>query len=584
MRVVDLTKPQPATRVTGDGLFKKLGKGLKTIAKDVAQDKLGDLATDAAETVAANPELLLAAGVKRKRGQRGKDKQPRKKRAPPKAKKSKKSRIEELLEHLVKGQTGPGVLDPLTVQLRKQARDDDAERRLFQEELNRHKARTTGTHTKIKGDTEFVQQQERAREERDFVLPHRAKEDLSTADLIAMRQADERRHNLNVTHEHSYIDHSGRGLYDNPNSFISSSSPFPTPVAARTRDAGHSPDPQRWEDITDRYNLDVSGGWPAHRRAAVRAASERGLQLRGDIGREEFLREVRTHNVLPPGETGEPYTPPARGNRGPVLEGYDPIQPPGSGSYLSIGGTPASAPQSASRYTALEGLSGQSPSIIPGFDPSEFDPLRRNRLAGPYAPLPAPHIRSQHASQLPASAFPSPQGVHRLIDHHHEEVAAAREVKLVHQEKSVTERNELKKKQAKLEKLKKKRIKSGADKTEMKTLTTEIEKLEETLDIRHDVAEDSFDAERIAEINAGMGSGRAPAQLPEASYEEPVSGNRSDPGGAGIPRPHHVKAYLKKVMDRADASGKRSIMPHLREIRHMHKLFMDTDDYLTSLK
>ena len=54
--------------------------------------------------------------------------------------------------------------------------------------------------------------------------------------------------------------------------------------------------------------------------------------------------------------------------------------------------------------------------------------------------------------------------------------------------------------------------------------------------------------------------------------------------GAGIPRPHHMKAYLKKVMDRADASGKRSIMPHLREIRHMHKLIMDTDDYLTALK
>ena len=49
-------------------------------------------------------------------------------------------------------------------------------------------------------------------------------------------------------------------------------------------------------------------------------------------------------------------------------------------------------------------------------------------------------------------------------------------------------------------------------------------------------------------------------------------------------RKHHVKAYLKKVMDRADESGKRSIMPHLREIRHMHKLFMDTDDYLTALK
>ena len=78
-----------------------------------------------------------------------------------------------------------------------------------------------------------------------------------------------------------------------------------------------------------------------------------------------------------------------------------------------------------------------------------------------------------------------------------------------------------------------------------------------------------------------MGAGRAPVAPPTpggaSAYEGPVA-------ASGVPRPHHMKAYLKKVMDRGDESGKKAIMPHLREIRHMHKLLGDTDDYLTSLK
>ena len=89
------------------------------------------------------------------------------------------------------------------------------------------------------------------------------------------------------------------------------------------------------------------------------------------------------------------------------------------------------------------------------------------------------------------------------------------------------------------------------------------------------------DARRIDQNTvhtAGRDPTHSPATLPPAGSDD------ENDIGIGIPRPHHVKTYLKKVMDRADESGKRSIMPHLREIRHMHKLFMDTDDYLTALK
>jgi hypothetical protein len=401
----------------------------------------------------------------------------------------------------VQHQTGPGALDPLTTRLRKQARDDESERREFSNALARRRAERLGNDT-------FYNRELTAEERADEEKHARTERDKKRSGALTVDDLNQLR-----------VEKTKKGERDELVQAIGSPSPgktrsgmiytvkkSPAERAAASGSADMNTLQARAVMVMDADDLDVE------LRAAAQNA-DYGLLTTSAVLSDMSINQKQLaliayyewQNAQPPPPLV--YSP---GDTPIILSGVPSgaSTPGGLGNFQ--GGGPGAGSGTDSSDTSVASSGAPSGSNTPPITEGDFkDAILTGPLAG------------KNATTLLATFLNSPgQSAPQLASWKHAQSPKIKE---------------------KGEALKKILLQKIADKQW---------------------------AEHVAATPTPSPGGAAPPT----------------PGGAGVPRPHHMKAYLKKVMDRADASGKRSIMPHLREIRHMHKLLGDTDDYLTSLK